>query len=188
MSASNGNLVDKLKPAVMVLRIIVVALASGVMLFVAVAMWMRLSRPQPAAADAEMLTMLAIGLAPLALIASRIVPAILVRNARRQIAAGHDPSPSKEGPRAPLSELGDAGALAGVYQTKTIISAALLEGAAFFSATAYMLEGNQIALGLSLGFAGVILTMFPSASRVAEWIAGQRRLMGEEKLLGRGDG
>jgi hypothetical protein len=80
--------------------------------------------------------------------------------------------------------LGDAGTLYGVYQTKTIVGAALLEGVAFLSITAFLLEGTWIALGVGVGLAVVVLTMFPSAPRAAEWVEGQMRRIQEEQQFG----
>ena len=77
------------------------------------------------------------------------------------------------------------GKLFGVYQTKTIIGAAMIEGAAFLNLVAYLLEGNPITLGLGLGLAVVIAALFPSPSRVANWIEQRLRLMDDNKMLAR---
>ncbi|MEX0678656.1 MAG: hypothetical protein WD063_16370 [Pirellulales bacterium] len=184
MHTSDVDLVDELKPRVMTLRMIVGALAGGVMAFAALAVLTRAAAPQePVDERAQLLTLLALGLFPVALLASRILPAVMVKKARRQIGAGFDFTSIKQGPGAFLSELGEAGALVGVYRTKTIIAAAVLEGAALFGVFAFLLEGSLIALGLAVLLVAAIVAMFPSASRIAGWIERQLRQMDEEKLL-----
>jgi hypothetical protein len=182
----DGDPAEKLKAPVMTLRIILLALASGIMVFAVVATVIR-AGGEPQHADAmNLLTWMAIGAAPIALVASRLLPALIAGSARAQIAARRrDPSQGTIGAQAVLPELGDAGALYGVYQTKTIVGAALLEGAAFLGITAFLLEGTWIALGVGVGMAAVILTMFPSAPRAAEWIQQQLRRIDEEQASGR---
>ncbi len=60
MHDRDGNLAEKLQPAVMTLRIIVAALASGVLFFAAVAGFVRLSGPaEPDGAASNLLTIVA---------------------------------------------------------------------------------------------------------------------------------
>jgi hypothetical protein len=189
---SANDLVQRLKPAIMTLRIIVVALATGVVAFAVTAIVIRVQQAvAPANDTAELLTTLGIVAAPVAFLLSRFVPGLIVATSRRQIASGQYGSPAESnphqtgGPQSSLRQLGDDGKLFTVYQTKTIISAALLEGAAFLNIVAYLLGGSPIALGLGLLLALAIVALFPRNSRVVEWIEGQRRLMAEEKLLAR---
>ena len=68
-----------------------------------------------------------------------------------------------------------------VYMTRTIVAAALIEGAAFMSIVAYMLEGSTVALGLAVALVAGILLHFPTASRVVGWIEAQVRRVEEER-------
>jgi len=175
----NSRLVSELKPAVMTLRMIVASLAGGVVVFALVAIWMRLAGQQtPVERSVPLLTMLALVLFPVALGASRLVAGIVVRNSRRQIVAD----------RASAAAVGSgesqrAGALYAVFQTKTIIAAAVLEGAAFLSLFAFLLEGSPLGLVMAILLAAAIFAMFPSATRAADWIERQLRCIDEEKPL-----
>jgi hypothetical protein len=73
--------------------------------------------------------------------------------------------------------------LLAVYQMRTIIAAALLEGAVFFMAVAYLLEGHVLALGLGALLALAVAAHFPTAAGVAAWVDEQRdRLRLEAEL------
>jgi hypothetical protein len=88
------------------------------------------------------------------------------------------PSPSTE---KFLERIGDAGKLSIVYMTRTIVAAALLEGAALMAIVAYMLEGSTVALGLAVALVAGILLHFPTASRVAGRIETKMRRVEEER-------
>jgi hypothetical protein len=60
--------------------------------------------------------------------------------------------------------------LAATYQTLLIIRCALLEGAAFFSLVAYMIERQPIAIGAAVVLLVALLANFPTASRLEAWI------------------
>jgi hypothetical protein len=190
------DLEDRVGPAVIVLRIIVVALACGVLGFAAVAVVTRVNRvqpqppaqPQQAGGGLELLTMMALVAAPIATVLSLLVPAVMVKNIRRQIADGTygtypgQTAASRQGV-AGLPE--DMASYVGLYQTKTIVGIALLEGAAFLAIVAFMLEGNWIALALGICLAAMILFSFPSAPRVANWIRQQQRIATDDEKLRR---
>ncbi len=189
-SGSTKDLAERLGPAIMTLRIIVAALATGVVAFAVTAIVIRLQKAPPPPADvAWVLTALGIAAAPVAVLLSRFVPAQFVAKSRAQIAGGQFGSPAGPVPNPAgeqqlgLGQFGDDGKLFTVYQTKTIISAALLEGAAFLNIIAFLQGGSPIAFCLGLLLALSIVAMFPRTSRVVEWIEAQRRLMAEEKLL-----
>lgn len=186
LHSRDGELANRLKPAVRVLRIIVGAMSLGILGFACVVVTVRMARaPEPGEMQ-KLLTPLAIGAALVAVVASRVVPALVVNRSRRQIAAGkftQSQNTSPDGPLADVAELGDTGKLFSVYQTHTIVAAALLEGAAFLNLVATMLSGSVVTLAVAIMLAMLILAMFPSAQRVAGWIDEQRRLIDDEKLL-----
>jgi len=191
-ASDKSDLAERLGPAIMTLRIIVVALASGVAAFAVAAVVIRMQQAAAQANDADgLLTTLGIAAAPVALLLSRFLPGTIVANSRRQIAsgqygsAGRPPAPQASGSPSSAAAVDDDAKLFMVYQTKTIIAAALLEGAAFLNIVAFLLGGNLIALGVACLLALAIAAMFPRTSSVVEWIEGQRRLMAEEKLLAR---
>ena len=175
------NLADQLRPGVMVLRIIVCAMAGGVLMYAGVAVSTRMAEPGgQVAGDLDVVTLLSFVLTPLAFGGRWLIPGTLAKRARRAIGAGTFAAPRGSNDTGPA---GDAGKLFSVYQTNTILGAALLEAVAFFDVTAFLLYGNWFALGLAVLPVAGILAMFPSAPRVVEWIAEQMRLIAEEKLL-----
>lgn len=185
VDGSANDLADRLRPAVITLRIIVLAMAGGVLVFACIAAVIRRSQPRPAIDVVPLLTSLAIVLAPLALLARGFVPALLVKRGRARIAAGKFELPAhpRAGIARSLSELGDAGKFFMVYQTQAIIAAAQLEAVAFLSIAAFLINGSVIALALGVLLAAAIVATVPRMPRVVQWIHEQLRLMGEEKLL-----
>jgi hypothetical protein len=167
--ASNTNyLAEKLKSAILTLRIIVMALATSVVAFAIAAIAIRMQQAAAPANDVGWtLAVLGIAAAPVAFVLSRFVPGLFVAKSRRQIARGQFGPAAAANPnqiggvQSGLAQLGDDGKLFMVYQTKTILSAALLEGAAFLNIVAFLLGGNPVALGLGALLALAIAAMFP---------------------------
>jgi len=97
------------------------------------------------------LTYLAIAFALTAVLVRLFVPGMIVARARRQIAQGAWQVPLRDQPQSRYSQTmqgqsarfieqtGDAGQLSVVFQTRTIVAGALLEGAAFFALISYLL-------------------------------------------------
>jgi hypothetical protein len=122
------------------LQIILFALASGVVTFgVVVTFISQAQQTEP------ILTYLAVAASVAAILASFVVPSILSAGQRNAIAAGKWPT-AQFAPQSTAAgdELGDVGPLLAVYQTRQIIRAAILEGAAFFDLTAYLLEKQPL--------------------------------------------
>ena len=70
------------------------------------------------------------------------------------------------------------------FSTTTIISAAILEGAAFLSLVTYLMTHSAVALALAIVLMMGIATTIPTRSRVDRWLNEQIRLIGQEKLFG----
>jgi hypothetical protein len=62
----------------------------------------------------------------------------------------------------------------GLYQTRMIIRFALLEGAAFFNLVAVIIEHHWWNLAAAGALAFAMLLMFPTRTRVEQWIETQR--------------
>jgi O-antigen ligase len=185
----DDRLAEKLRPGVTQMRIIVGAMASGVLVFLCTACVIA-QTGQPVNEMANLLIGIAIGAAPLAFFASRALAAVYVRRARRQLAAGKLASPvfrNDAGEVQPLllAELGDAGKMFHVYQTQTILAAALREGAAFLCLVVFLVTGSWAVLAVAVAMAATLLGLWPSPSGAAEWINEQLRLADAEKLLAR---
>jgi hypothetical protein len=71
-----------------------------------------------------------------------------------------------------------------VLQTRVIVRAAMLEGAAFFCCIGYMMSQLWWSMATVLGLLAVMLFWFPTRSNFDAWVREQRELSG----LNRGDG
>jgi hypothetical protein len=101
---------------------------------------------------------------------SVILPSLLATSARKRL--------------APCDPSGDIAALASVFQTRLIVSAALVEAAGNMAAIAYLLEHHPAALGVALGLWLVITTWFPLGGAVERWVENQRDKLNQERELG----
>ena len=84
-----------------------------------------------------------------------------------------------------LERTGDAGQLFVVFQTRTIVAGALLEGTAFFALITYMIERSPLALTLAVLLILGVAVHFPTRSGVIRWIEDQLRLVERERQFGR---
>ncbi len=85
MPSTETKLADKLKPQAMTLRLIVGALALGVLSTVAVSVVLRADQGlAPAGLNFEVIAWMGIIFAPVAVVLSRIVPMIMVRTAQNK--------------------------------------------------------------------------------------------------------
>jgi hypothetical protein len=124
-----------------------------------------------------------------ALVAGCVFPTIVVRKGRRQIARGTFSLPQNrdaplQGPREELDQMGDAGRLFLLYQTKTIIGAAMIEGITFFMLIAYLAERQAVALGIAVALILAVAAHMPTRTGVIHWIEDQLRFVEEERAFG----
>jgi hypothetical protein len=156
---------DRIKGVVLTLQIIVGALALGIVNFMLViVIAFRPPAPQNPIGQ-SLLTYMAVGGAVLAVMASIFIPFLLAGPMRKS---------SLDAP-AGLRAIGskdeaNIGPLAQMYQTLLIIKCVLIEGAAFFSLVAYIIEGQTTALATAGVLLLVLLAHFPTRSRMEAWI------------------
>jgi hypothetical protein len=154
-------------------QIIIASLAMGVTMFGGFVLLSR-GAGEP---GAGMLTTVALGAAAASIVLSLLLSHFTARSGIRRVAAGTWQPTNKQGP-APET---DAGRLAAVFQTKTIIGAAALEGMCFLSLFAYMQEHHySTLLAAAVLFCG-LLAHFPTTGRVTDWIEQQLRRIDEER-------
>lgn len=176
----NRDLDTELTPYVRNLQIVIPALSLGALIFLVIALVIQTTGGGNAPQDGlPILTLVAFFMAVSCLAAHFIVPNIIATNALRQRKQTDIAAPSRS------RDEFDVRQFAQVYVSKTIIAAALLEGASFMAITAYLLEGNLLCVALALLLIIGIATHFPTTSKVATWIEEKRRLFEEERHLAR---
>ncbi len=173
---------DVIPQQIRVIQIINAALVLGVLVFLCIAIGVRVSgkdslissKPLDLTAPLPLMGMLmAIGCG----VVSWFVPAQLVANARRAIAAGTWQPPQQNDGQPAFVPTTDAGRLMAVYVTQRIIKLATLEGAAFFNLIIFLIEGNPLSLLIGLLLTGTLLSGFPTRDRVENWLADQLERM-----------
>ena len=172
---------DPLAPTVLTLRIITLALAMGVLGFLAITVF-ALRAKQPFAADPlnlrGMLTLMALVYAAAALIGHKVIRDAVVTKQIAALARGERPGEVAAGTG------GETAALVDVYRTSRILGMAILEGAAFFAAVAYFIEGSAACLGAAMGLIGLILLGFPTRSAFEDWLDRHRARLRESRQFG----
>lgn len=68
-----------------------------------------------------------------------------------------------------------------VLQTRVVIRAAMLEGAAFFNCIGYMISQLWWSMATVLGLLAVMLILFPTRSGFDAWVRDQRELSGLDR-------
>ena len=146
-----------LKPRSATLKIICLVLIGGLLfatvLFCLMTDWQNIST------ELSLLPLLGVGFGLGSIVASLIVPSMMAANL-----TDHQSS-------AFTDELMPIFAL---FQSKTIIRYALLEGAGFFNALMFRIENNCMSLGVVAVLLSIMLLTIPSENKIISWI--------EEKL------
>jgi hypothetical protein len=150
------------------LRIIVGALLAGAATFAGIAIFLRAQGHMPPPPGVPIVSYVALGFGAIDLIARAVVPSAVVAGMRKGWAIA---------PEVPL------GNWLGLYVTRTIIGAALLEGATFMFLISYLLEGAPWALAAGVVFWGLLaLLQFPTRDGVERWVDAQREALQQERM------
>jgi O-antigen ligase len=180
---------EHLAESIRVLQIIVAALVvSCLILTVVAATLLSIRDGDPPPDDPQTLAYVALGAVVAAFVLAAAVSRAVVTSARRRLARG-ERKRSRPHRRIPWQQaefqarFGDQARLNGIYVTKTILAAAILEGAAYLGLGAFYITRNPLALAATLAALAGIAATFPTLSRVENWIADQRRLLEEECAL-----
>lgn len=169
--------------AVMTGKIIVAALATGPTIFLLIVLFLTANGGPPD--RAPFVTYAALAFAAVAIAMRMIVPAATVASGRRQIVAGtYRPGTGRSnnpGFDKLLERSGDAGLLFQLYLTKTIIAAALLEGATFFLLISYMMERQILSLAAAIVLIVGVALLMPTRDGVLAWIENQLAQVEQER-------
>jgi hypothetical protein len=166
-----------------VLQVIVGAMAMGATFFLTVALTIGpLGKPSRPTLPVP-LTLIAVLLVGVGLIARFLYLYFMARKALREIVNGtYQPGgPTTQmqlrPPKAAEGDLDpdrDAKCLLSVLQLRTIASTAIFEGWGFFATIAYLVEGGPVNLGLAVILILGVAAHFPTRSRTIAWV--QRQL------------
>jgi hypothetical protein len=164
---------DLLGQRIKVLQIILGSLIAGSLFMIGFALVQRGLGNGPAAPDVPLLTYISLVWAFAAVVAFVLVPDRAVSSGRLVFA--RNPKSSAGG------VAGDTAHLTGLLQTRKIIGAALLEGAAIFLAIAYMLEG-EVGTIITAGILVLVMVwQIPTRNSAESWIEEQRLLLEQER-------
>ncbi len=145
---------SKSEQTLKIIQIITLALSAGVVIFGVVAVVMLGAlKEEP---TSQLISLIALGFAGVGYLLHLVLPKILVQNFLQQ---NPDPDDNK---------------FMEIFQSKTIIGLALLEGAAFFNLVACILEHHWWSLAVAAGLVLWMLAMFPNKQRVLQWIETQK--------------
>ena len=155
------------------MRLVLAALCVGVVSMAAVVIWQRQAAPQPPP-GVPVLSFVALGFAAFMAVFSVAIPVFLQAGWRRRFRQQQGPPPAGPTPaRSPEDTWW------GLYQSRVILQAAPLEGAAFFQLIAYRLEGLPVSLAVAGGLLICLLMLFPTRAGVERWVDTQRDLLAQ---------
>ncbi len=180
MSNPSTNASDPITPFLLTLRIIWGALLFAPLMFLGIVVGVMRSG-KILAADPWTVTIpfgvLALAMSAGCLLLSAFLPGVLVTNGRKALASG---KPMSSGRTQGLPD-GDFGGLLALYNTKTIVALALVEGATFFDVIAFMLEGKAIVLAAVVLLVAVQATRFPTRTGLESWLDDQHAQLQAER-------
>jgi hypothetical protein len=184
-----GSSVTPAAVSIRSLQVVVAAMTVGCILFLVVALAVVGGPGNPP--EPPIVTYVMLALAGSTVLGRMVVPRIIVAQARRNIRQGHWQYPRRDFSATYGSsgeEAEDAAKLVVVFTTRTIIAAAMLEGAVFALLIAYMLERSSWSLAAAVALIVGLAAYIPTRSRAAAWTEEQKRLLDEERLLDRASG
>jgi hypothetical protein len=168
-----------LAPRVKVMQIVAAAIMTGLAVFIVIAHFVGQNNPPPAPGRTPVVTYLSLVLIVSAVPMAFVVPMTIERAAVQNVARQAGPAGSPDDPAL-------IGRLLAVRQTSLIVSLALIEGAGFFSAIAYLIEREPLALGGALGALVLMATRFPTFAAVAAWLQRQKEAVAALRQRGGG--
>jgi hypothetical protein len=180
----SGNGISSLVGLVRTVQIIVGALTGGCVTFLVVVL---VAVGVPGLPDSPpIMAWVAAVIAAVMVLLRLMIPAIFVARSRRKIRQGAFKSPIGKFPAVSLEAAGPdsaQNALAQVFLSKTILAAAILEGAVFLLLVAYLVEHAPMSLMLAVLLIVALALHVPTQSQAEGWLQDQTRLLGEERAF-----
>jgi hypothetical protein len=161
-SGGRGPAYDPKSP-IQPIQIIAFAMMQGLMIFAAIAVFFVVSSDDPG--DESSLPVIATAVAAVVTVLRFIVPPMMASGQMRTV-------------RSTMSrddEQGVEAAAYGVFQTRTIIEDALLEGACFFVLIAFLLSKQWWLLGVAGALVALMIASFPTRGRIEHFIHEQKQ-------------
>jgi hypothetical protein len=129
----------------------------------------------------------AIGAGALALLLSSIAPRFISTSASKSAAPSApaaQPGKSAGKAKRPSLETTDElrTKLLPQFQQQLIVRAAILEGAAFFGAAAYLLTGNPVPACVAVALLATMLVDFPTRTKVESWLEHQQQKLRDDEF------
>lgn len=161
------ELTEKCLQKVRISQIITVALITGAVLFLLFALWSK-----KATLDGAMGMLNGVGMlfALMAFGGSMLIPDVVAKASLEQL----DPEEF-----ATLNNEDRFLRLAPIFETRNIVSCALIEGAAYLNILAYFLEPFVGSLVVVAALLALLFTRYPTANTFQNWIANTARDLGQ---------
>ncbi|MBX7165091.1 MAG: hypothetical protein K1X74_01960 [Pirellulales bacterium] len=151
------------------LSIIVGALSAGSLLFIIMCVAVWLGQQQQFSSDLDLFGMIMLGFGALAVVNSLVVPRIVHAAGLKAL----DKSASEP-------------QLLQVYQSVTIVGAALLEGAALANAVVIFMSGSLVNLAAAVLLVLLLLVLFlPTSGRLESFLVDSRRQIADRRSIER---
>ncbi len=168
--------------SVRTLQIIIFALVAGIVMFTIFVVCNPPAANLPAPPKNPGFDYFAIGLFAAGLLASMIVPRLIIGAQVPKIADGTW-MPRVGASAQPPGFDTDSAKLLAIYATSKIVSAALLEGPAFAATSAFMIGRNPAMLAVVVVAVAILVIMIPTRSRVQQWLERQQHYIDEMRQL-----
>jgi hypothetical protein len=176
-----------LKQNLRVMQIIIVAMAASVFIFIGMLPFLKGQQVGVPLPFGLSFTEVGLALAGLAVVAWLIVPGLFASSIRQAIADGKqlaDRSTNAGPGNSAATGLGDLRPLVNMYQTRLIVGASFLEGAAFFNGIAYLFEVRPLALATAALLALLILASIPTNARLRRWLESDLATIKQLRAMG----
>ena len=143
--------IDALRPGIAQIKLIFVALVSGVVLFGVVAVVF--GGPLELVLPPDMLSLILLGISLVTGVQGLVAPGIIRSAASRK-----------------LTPVMTVTRLAGIWNSSTLVGIALLESAAFLNLVGIFMESNVIHLVVAGLFFALMFVHYPGTNRILDWI------------------
>lgn len=172
------------------LQIVSAGLMAGCLLFMAIVLGLTFSGAISPLGTAPVLAYVGAAMSMFFLLARAAVPSVITAQARRALSHGNlDRLPVLGGNFQPqlaslIERTGDSGRLCAVYGSQVIVGMAILEGCCFMNLVFFLLEQNQLSIGIALAVLGLMIINFPTHERMVGWVESQLRWAREHRQFG----